>query len=136
MRLAPPGALMWFQQLQTIYTPLSHHATFIFLSSLKLLLPIYPMLLILPLTLRSESESLPLSEWLSITTLCLAPLIVHIIAGVPDTVYLQPDPPRWHDLMCFFNPTTIIWRYLALADRRIRSKEWKAVDMAASNVEF
>ncbi|CAG8956588.1 hypothetical protein HYFRA_00003977 [Hymenoscyphus fraxineus] len=105
-------------------------------AEIHIIIQILVMLSILPLDTRSSSESLPVSEWLSITTLCLAPLIVHIVAGVPHIVHLQPDSPRWHDEICFYNPTTIIWRYLAVTDQRVRSKQWNAVDMAASNMRF
>ena len=42
----------------------------------------------------------------------------------------------WHQRFSQYNPTTIVWRYFAIADRRIRAKDWSAADMAASNVLF
>lgn len=38
--------------------------------------------------------------------------------------------------MCLYNPTTILWRYLAIVDRRVRRRNWTAADMAASNAYF
>lgn len=89
-----------------------------------------------PLSVRSKSESISANDWLSIITLCFAPLIVHIIAGIPEPVYLQKNLPSWHDTICFFNPTTIIWRYMSITDRRIRCKNWNSFHMAASNTRF
>lgn len=51
--------------------------------------------------------------------------MVHIIVGVPEPVYLQRALPKWHDIIGFYNPTTILWRYFSLVDRRIRAKQWK-----------
>ncbi|KAH7305049.1 hypothetical protein B0I35DRAFT_444706 [Stachybotrys elegans] len=69
-------------------------------------------------------------------TLCLAPLIAHIVAGVASPVYLHTKQPSWHDRVCHYNPTSIMWRYFAIIDRRIRAKTWNAADMAASNANF
>jgi hypothetical protein len=94
------------------------------------------MLRILPLSIRSPSESIELSDWFLIITQCLAPLLVHILVGIPSAVYLHSSRPSWHDKVTFYNPTTIIWRYFVIVDRRIRAKRWNAFDMAASNVRF
>lgn len=83
-----------------------------------------------------QSKNISIADWISLFTLCLAPLLAHIIAGVPDPVCLSRERPRWHDRICQYNPTTIIWRYFAIADRRIRAKAWNAADMAASNAHF
>lgn len=84
-----------------------------------------------------KTSTLRLEDWLSILTLCFAPLIAHVIAGVPIVVRRCPDPLSWLDYLCLYNPTTIVWRYLAIADRRIRyHRTWSTADMAASNALF
>jgi len=83
-----------------------------------------------------QSQEIHFNEWIELITLCLAPLIAHIIAGVPSPTFLNPKRPRWHERMGLFNPTSIIWRYFAIFDRRIRAKSWNALDMAASNAVF
>lgn len=89
-----------------------------------------------PLSPRAPDEKISPSDWLSQFTLCLAPIVVHIFIGVPVAVYLHRKEPRWHDMIGFYNPTTIIWRYMAIAERRARAKQWKAIDMAATNARF
>ncbi|ORY13361.1 hypothetical protein BCR34DRAFT_586518 [Clohesyomyces aquaticus] len=83
-----------------------------------------------------QSGSIHLDEWLSLLTLSLSPLLVHIIVGVPHPVHLHHREPSWHDRIVHYNPTSIIWRYFVIADRRLRSKDWNASDMAASNALF
>lgn len=83
-----------------------------------------------------QAGSVRLEDWLSLLTLCLAPLLVHIIVGVPHPVYLHDPSPKWHDRIVHYNPTSIVWRYFVIADRRLRSKDWTASDMAASNALF
>lgn len=77
-------------------------------------------------------------DWISILTLCFTPLLVHVIAGIPDTVCFSVPRKhlRWHHRICHYNPTTIIWRYFAIADRRLRAKKWDATHLAASNALF
>ncbi|KAH8687963.1 hypothetical protein BGZ60DRAFT_522591 [Tricladium varicosporioides] len=89
-----------------------------------------------PLAFRSQYDRITAGEWLAQITLCLAPLIAHIIIGIPSPVYLHRTSPRWHDSMGFYNPTTILWRYFATADRALRAKNWKPIDMAATNSRF
>lgn len=89
-----------------------------------------------PLSSRGQDESISPSDWLAQFTLCLAPLVVHIFIGVPVAVYLHRNEPRWHDMIGFYNPTTIIWRYMAITERRARAKQWKAIDMGATNTRF
>jgi hypothetical protein len=91
-------------------------------------------LTVLPLTY--QSKGLTFDDWISLLTLCFAPLIAHVLAGVPKTVYLSQNRPGWRDKFVLYNPTTILWRYFAIADRRIRAKHWSAADMAASNAYF
>jgi hypothetical protein len=83
-----------------------------------------------------QSQDLTFGDWVSLFTLCLTPLIVHILAGVPSPTCFNRKPPRWHDLICHYNPTSIFWRYLAVADRRCRAKTWGPLDMAATNALF
>lgn len=86
--------------------------------------------------LTYQSQDLSFSNWISLLTLCLAPLIMHVLAGAPSPSYLSDTRPAWHDRICHLNPTSIIWRYLAIADRRIRAKRWDPVLMAATNALF
>lgn len=83
-----------------------------------------------------QSQGITFADWISLFTLCLAPLIAHIVSGAPRPIYLSQNRPRWHDRICIHNPTTILWRYFAIADRRIRAKAWGPADMAASNAYF
>ncbi|KAH6648441.1 hypothetical protein BKA67DRAFT_661416 [Truncatella angustata] len=89
---------------------------------------------IYPLTFQSRGISFP--EWVSLFTLALAPLIAHIIAGAPEPSYLCKRRPKWHERISHYNPTSILWRYAAIADRRIRANAWDPSDMAASNALF
>lgn len=93
--------------------------------------------LILPIAYQSKDISFP--DWIAILTLSLAPLIAHIVAGVPQISYLSNNTnprPRWHDNVCHYNPTSIIWRYGMIADRRIRARLWDQADSAATNALF
>jgi hypothetical protein len=83
-----------------------------------------------------QSQHINYEEWIDLITLCLTPLIAHIIAGVPSPTILQPKQPGWHDRIGLFNPTSIMWRYFAILDRRVRAKSWSALAMAASNAVF
>ncbi|KPM45563.1 hypothetical protein AK830_g948 [Neonectria ditissima] len=89
---------------------------------------------LLPITYQSQDVSL--SEWISLLTLCLAPLIAHIVVGTPAVSYLCNSRPQWHEEMCHYNPTSILWRYAAITDRRIRSRSWNRIDLAATNAIF
>lgn len=82
-----------------------------------------------------QSSEIDFATWISIFTLCLAPLIAHIISGLPEIVHLH-DRPSWSDRIGIYNPTTIFWRYFAVLDRRVRFRNWSATDMAASNAFF
>jgi hypothetical protein len=88
------------------------------------------------ITFSHQSQEIGFSEWVSLLTLCLAPLIAHILAGVPSPVYLCANRPRWHDRLVHFNPTSILWRYFVITDRRARSKKWTVYDMFGSNALF
>jgi hypothetical protein len=90
------------------------------------------------LKLSYQSKGITFSEWVSLFTLCLTPLVLHVIAGTPQVfcLFYTRKNLNWHRRFCQYNPTTIIWRYFAIADRRIRAKEWSSADMAASNAAF
>ncbi|KAI1103021.1 hypothetical protein F4804DRAFT_311313 [Jackrogersella minutella] len=83
-----------------------------------------------------QSQNIAFEEWISLFTLCLAPLIAHIASGAPRPSYISENRPRWHDRLCHFNPTSILFRYAAIADRRIRAFNWNTSTMAASNALF
>ncbi|KAK3387838.1 hypothetical protein B0H63DRAFT_471002 [Podospora didyma] len=93
-----------------------------------------------PTSLAYDSQNISFSQWISLLTLCLAPVFVHILSGAPEPTYLTPKDhgprPKWHDRICHYAPPSIIWRYAAITDRRIRAVEWNAADMAAANAIF
>ncbi|KAI1377553.1 hypothetical protein F4677DRAFT_414790 [Hypoxylon crocopeplum] len=91
-------------------------------------------LVILPL--EYQSQNISFSDWISLYTLCLAPLIAHVIVGTPNVWYFDDKRPKWYDHVCHYNPTSILWRYAAITDRRIRSKSWDRLEMAATNALF
>ncbi|OWY51413.1 hypothetical protein AALT_g4699 [Alternaria alternata] len=84
----------------------------------------------------SDHLGLDLGKLLSLWTLALAPLIAHVIAGAPEPIYLCAKPPRWIDYAVFWNPTSIVWRYFVIFDRRIRAKNWNRETLASSNALF
>jgi hypothetical protein len=84
----------------------------------------------------SGHPGLDLGKLLSLWTLALAPLIAHVIAGAPEPIYLCAKPPRWIDYAVFWNPTSIVWRYFVIFDRRIRAKNWNREILASSNALF
>lgn len=63
---------------------------------------------------------------------------MHVIAGTPEVVCLSSTRKHlnWRRRLCQYNPTTILWRYFTIADRRVRAKAWSAADLAASNALF
>ena len=89
------------------------------------------------LPLQYQSQSIGFDEWFQLFTLGLAPVVLHLASGVPEpTVLGAGEPPGWWDRLPLFNPISILWRYFAVADRRIRAKCWDKRDMAASNAAF
>lgn len=86
--------------------------------------------------IQYNSQCIGFTEWINLYTLCLAPLIARIISGAPPASYLARTRPKWHDRLCVYNPTSIIWRYAAITDRRIRTISWSRDDLAASNAIF
>jgi hypothetical protein len=83
-----------------------------------------------------QSNLNTVQQFLTMFTLCLAPLVTHIAFGLPQTVVLADKGPRWTDKVIEFNPISIIWRYYAIAYRRLRATQWDAADMAACNALF
>ncbi|KAF2011691.1 hypothetical protein BU24DRAFT_287178 [Aaosphaeria arxii CBS 175.79] len=86
--------------------------------------------------LQYNSECINFPEWISILTLCLAPLLVHIVSGAPPFSFLAHTRPGMFDMLTHYNPTSIIWRYAAITDRRLRAKQWTHTDLAAANAIF
>ena len=88
------------------------------------------------LQVNYQSKRIPFPEWIQQFTLCFAPFVAHLLTGVPEFVVVNSKrPPSWTQIN-FYNPVTIIWRYIMIADRRLRSRQWTAEDMAASNAAF
>ncbi|GAW16149.1 hypothetical protein ANO14919_055720 [Xylariales sp. No.14919] len=85
---------------------------------------------------RFESRDISLSDWISLLTLTLAPLLAHVVAGTPRPIILSRTEPKWHDMICHYNPTSIIWRYAAITDRRIRARVWDEGSLATTNALF
>ncbi|KAF1981505.1 hypothetical protein K402DRAFT_398486 [Aulographum hederae CBS 113979] len=83
-----------------------------------------------------QSQNTSFDDWISLITLCLAPLIAHLYGGVPTITHLCGTRPRWHDRITRYNPTSIIWRYFAITDRRLRTISWTTQDLAATNALF
>lgn len=80
--------------------------------------------------------ALDLGTLLGLWTLCLAPLIAHVFAGVPSPIHLCAQRPSWIDRVVLWNPTSIIWRYFTIFDRRVRAKNWNREILASSNALF
>lgn len=88
------------------------------------------------LPLMVQNQGIDFIDWVSLITLGLAPLIAHLAAGAPQPSYLTSTHPRWHDRICHYIPTSIVWRYAAITDRRIRSPGWDVPSVAAANALF
>ena len=89
---------------------------------------------ILPLSINSGQ--IPFTDWVALFTLCLAPLIAHIAAGAPTPTVLADTSPTWHDLAVLYNPTSVLWRYFAITDRRLRARAWSPGHVSAANAIF
>jgi hypothetical protein len=87
-------------------------------------------------TVTYKSENIGFSEWISLSTLCLAPLLAHVYVGTPEYAMFSVPRPKWHDRITHLNPTSIFWRYYVIANRRARSKSWTPSDMAIANTAF
>lgn len=83
-----------------------------------------------------QSKDISFPDWVSLLTICFAPLLAHLIAGAPKTVYAGVGRPPWHEKFAHYNPMSIIWRYFAIADRCCRATDWKEVDMIAGNTLY
>jgi hypothetical protein len=83
-----------------------------------------------------QSQHTDFSAWISMLTLCLTPLAVHIFAGAPEPTVLRDPKPPWHDRICHLNPTSIFWRYYVITIRRFSTRCWEPDDMAATNAIF
>src|SRR5436190_10471096 len=85
-----------------------------------------------------QSQQIRFQSWCLYITLCFAPLIAHVVAGVSSPIVVPPDSkePPWTACLPHYNPISIIWRWFAIADRRLRARDWDAADMAACNAIF
>ena len=85
-----------------------------------------------------NSSSISFTTWYSLLTLCFAPLLAHVTVGAPEPTILGSTRPRWHDRALLYNPTSIIWRYFGIVDRRLRSDRGCGTThrAAASNALF
>src|SRR5271154_709206 len=90
----------------------------------------------MPIYFTIQCHHIDFSEWMSLFTLCLTPLAVHIFAGVPEPIVLKDPKPQWRDRICHLNPTSIFWRYYAITVRRWCAKRWEPDDVAATNAVF
>lgn len=93
-----------------------------------------PTYTVLPLSLNSQC--IFFTDWISLLTLCLAPLLTHVIAGSPSVSYLTDSQPPWYERIVHYNPTSILWRYAAITDRRLRAVSWDRTSLAATNAIF
>lgn len=107
--------------------------------------PIFPHIIF-----TYQSQAINVTTWFDYITVCLAPLIAHVAGGVSPTTPFSSsssssgDPrapssssmPSWTAHLPHFNPISILWRYYAIADRRVRAKDWDSADMAACNAVF
>ncbi|KAI9856325.1 MAG: hypothetical protein M1813_009161 [Trichoglossum hirsutum] len=89
---------------------------------------------VVPLSIRTNIADV--NGWFNLITLCIAPLATHIVFGLAEPVVLAGRHPPWTERLPLFNPASIVWRYFAITDRRIRAKCWDRADMAACNAAF
>jgi hypothetical protein len=85
-----------------------------------------------------QSQHIPYQSWFGYFTLCFAPLIAHLVGGVKPPVVIpsHSKSPSWWAYLPHFNPISVIWRWYAIADRRLRACAWDSADMAACNAVF
>jgi hypothetical protein len=85
-----------------------------------------------------QSQHIPDQSWFRNFTLCFAPLIAHLFGGVKPPVVIpsRSKSPSWWAYLPHFNPISVIWRWYAIADRRLRACAWDSADMAACNAVF
>jgi len=105
---------------------------------LQLSSPVHARLIKLHVIFTQQSQKTTFSEWLEFFTLCLAPLVTHLAAGVwrPTLLSSRSKRPGSASLIPHYNPLSILWRYYAIADRRLRARHWDERDMAACNAVF
>jgi hypothetical protein len=83
-----------------------------------------------------QSQHFDLSAWISLLTLCFAPLVAHILIGAPEPIVLRGHEPRWYQRSVHYNPTSIYWRYYAITIRGLSIKNFSRDDIAATNAIF
>jgi hypothetical protein len=85
-----------------------------------------------------QCQHITFQNWFEYITLCFAPLIAHIVAGVSSPIVIPSDSklPSWSACIPHYNPISVVWRWYAIADRRFRAYNWDAADMAACNAVF
>jgi hypothetical protein len=85
-----------------------------------------------------QCQHITFQNWFNYITLCFAPLIAHIVAGVGSPIVIPSDSklPSWSACIPHYNPISVVWRWYAIADRRFRAYNWDAADMAACNAVF
>src|SRR5271154_7311880 len=85
-----------------------------------------------------QSQNIPFQIWFEYLTLCFAPLIPHIFGGVSSPIVIPSysKPPPWSACLPHYNPVSVVWRWYAIADRRLRACNWDSADMAACNAVF
>jgi hypothetical protein len=83
-----------------------------------------------------QSQHFDLSAWISLLTLCFAPLVAHILIGAPEPIVLGGHEPRWYQRSVHYNPTSIYWRYYAITIRGLSIENFSRDDIAATNAIF
>ena len=91
----------------------------------------------IPFYFTIQFQHLGFSNFVSLLTLCLAPLGFHIVGGAPDPVVLDREhPPGWKYRIYHLNPTSIYWRYYNITLRWARAKTWTDTELAPANAIF
>ena len=76
--------------------------------------------LFLPFTYQSSSVSF--TQWISLLTPRFSPPVAHIVAGISKPVQLSHHKSlNTPDRIVLYNPTSIVWRYMLVAGRRLRA---------------
>src|SRR5947207_1510421 len=85
-----------------------------------------------------QSQHTQFQTWFEYITLCFAALVAHLVGGVGSPIVIPSfaEPPSWSACLPHYNPTSIVWRWYAIAGRRLRACNWDAADMAACNAVF
>ncbi|KAK4463258.1 hypothetical protein QBC42DRAFT_285733 [Cladorrhinum samala] len=69
-------------------------------------------------------------------TLCFAPLVTHFFIGLPIMVNQTTRRIPWRCVAPLLHPTTILWRYMTILDRRLRCRRWTPERFSATNAAF